>query len=81
MLKTQAKKGLVNGRIAWNKKENLSYASMIAYGFSAKFISKKTGLTTGQIYHRNFLKGISPKTYRDGNNRQAQMVVLKLKIV
>jgi hypothetical protein len=39
---------------------------MIVLGFSYRFISDETGLTTAQIWYRGFLVGIRVGNYRDG---------------
>lgn len=44
-------------------------------GMSAKCISERTGLSSGQIYGRLRMAGISVKDYRDGRTDFSQKVI------
>jgi hypothetical protein len=72
--------GLVNNRINWKLKENITCANMAQWGFSARAIGDYTGLNETQVYNRLNRLGIKIKDYRDAKNDNAKTIIVKLKV-
>jgi len=81
--KKQSKKifrGLRNGKIRWNLRENTNCIELAKRGISAATISKTVGLTVNQVNYRIRKIGIGLRDYRNGSGPEGEVIIKKFKI-
>ena len=64
-----------SGRVDWRNVVNLSCLLLVDYGFSAKAISRATGLSYGKIQYRCSKGKRRIRDYRDGKGQIARVLV------
>ena len=79
-MKRKEKRGLINGRIAWNMDENIICSYLAERGFHAHKIASLTGMTEGQVYNRCRLLGAKLRDYRNGETPAAKVILSNIRV-
>jgi hypothetical protein len=68
------------GRVDYQLQENKLCLELAKYGFYARTISRKTGLSENQIRYRLKQQAIYINDYRDGKSETATIIFRKFKV-